>query len=101
MDVLPVLLLAGGVGLLMLCCAALPLVRNPYARLHVASLAGIGGPVAVALAVLVERPGVTLGLHAMIFALLAIGSGAAATHALARALRLPQSKSLSDHKVPP
>lgn len=86
---------------MMLCCAALPLVRNLYARLHVASLAGIAGPVAVAFAVLIERPGVTLGLHAVIFALFAIGSGAAATHALARALRLRQNKSLSDREVPP
>jgi multisubunit Na+/H+ antiporter MnhG subunit len=87
-TVVTALLLAAGIGALLLASAGLLVVRGAYARLHCASLGAVAGPLAVALAVLVEQPGIAVGWRAVLIAILSAATSAVATHAMARAIRL-------------
>jgi multisubunit Na+/H+ antiporter MnhG subunit len=88
LEVLAALVLVVGIGTLVICCLALLVVRDPYARLHCASLASVVGPLATAIAAMLYLPGGGDVFRAALFVLAALASTAVTTHALGRALRI-------------
>jgi monovalent cation/proton antiporter MnhG/PhaG subunit len=95
LEVLAAIVLLVGIGVFVICCLALLVVRDPYARLHCASLASIAGPLATALGAMLSMPGGNTVFRALLFALVALASTAVTTHALGRALRIRQEVEIS------
>lgn len=75
-----------GAALVLMCCVALVLVREPFARLHYASLASIVGPLTLGIAALGTASLADAGGRAAIFVAISLGGSALTTHALGRAL---------------
>jgi multicomponent Na+:H+ antiporter subunit G len=84
------LLLAGGVGVEVACCYALLLFHDSFDRLHFMGPATTVSPVAIAAAIVLERPFLLSGLKAMIVAAVVVVTSPILTHATARALRVRQ-----------
>ena len=87
-EALAAVVLALGISVVTLCCLALLVVRDAFARLHCASLASIVGPIAVAIAAGMQDPFGPLGFRALLFAAASICAAAVTTHALGRALKI-------------
>jgi multisubunit Na+/H+ antiporter MnhG subunit len=83
---LVIALLALGVGLQVLACLGLLLMRDTYARLHYLGGATFG-VVAIAAAIFVEEPFSTIGEKAVLVALLLLATGPALVHVTARSAR--------------
>jgi len=75
-----------GGALVLMCCIALVLLREPFARLHYASLASIVGPVTLGIAALGTASLSDTGGRAAMFVVISLGGTALTTHALGRAL---------------
>jgi monovalent cation/proton antiporter MnhG/PhaG subunit len=88
-DVLVWLLLAVGVGVQLVCCLSLLAVRGAYDQLHFTAPAGTIGPVALALAVVVDEPAFSQSWNkAILVAVLMVGLNPILVHAIARAGRV-------------
>lgn len=81
-------LLAVGVAIELLSCLGLVLMSNVFDRLHYVGPASTLGPIAIAVAVLLEEGGSTAGLKAILIAVVLVGAGPVVTHATARAARV-------------
>jgi multisubunit Na+/H+ antiporter MnhG subunit len=75
-----------GGALVLLGCIALVFLREPFARLHYASLASIVGPLTLGVAALGTASLADAGGRALIFVAISLGGTALTTHALGRAL---------------
>lgn len=85
-----VVLLAGAVGLELVCATALLLVHDPFDRLHFLGPASSIGPALVALAIVMEEALSTNGVKAIVVAALLLITSPVLTHATARAARVRQ-----------
>jgi len=77
-----------GAGLVLMCCSALLFLRDPFARLHFASLAAIVGPLTLGIAALGTASLEESGGRAALFVAISLGGSALTTHALGRAMYL-------------
>jgi multisubunit Na+/H+ antiporter MnhG subunit len=75
-----------GSALVLLACIALAFLREPFARLHYASLASIVGPLTLGVAALGTASLADAGGRALIFVVISLAGAALTTHALGRAL---------------
>jgi monovalent cation/proton antiporter MnhG/PhaG subunit len=73
-----------GVGLELLCCAGVVVMRGVYSRLHFTAPAGLGA-IAIALAVLVHQGFSLIGDKALLVAFVVLISAPVISHATARA----------------
>jgi len=87
-DVAVGLLLAVGVGSVLLSGAGLLGARDAWDQLHFTGPATVVGPVALAAAVLVEEPLSSAGAKAVLVAVLMLITGPVLVHATARAARV-------------
>jgi multicomponent Na+:H+ antiporter subunit G len=85
-----VVLLAVGVGVTLLSCLGVLVMRDPYDRLHYTAPAAVIAPLAIAAAVVVEERLSAAGVKAVLVALVLIGSNPVLSHATARAARIRQ-----------
>jgi multicomponent Na+:H+ antiporter subunit G len=83
-------LLALGIAALWLGAFGLLRLPNAFARLHCIGFAGAAGSFCFTTAVLIDRGGGPLGLKSLAVGILLLLTGAVATHATGRALRLRQ-----------
>lgn len=83
-------LLALGVAAIWLAAFGLLRLPNAFARLHCVGFAGAAGCFCFTMAVLIDRGGGPLGLKSLAAGILLLLTGAFATHATGRALRLRQ-----------
>jgi multicomponent Na+:H+ antiporter subunit G len=89
-DLAVVALLVLGVGVTLLSCAGVLVMRNPYDRLHYTGPAAVLAPVAIAAAVVLEERLSAAGIKALLVALLLLVTNPVLTHATARAGRIRQ-----------
>lgn len=75
-----------GSALVLLGCIALVFLREPFARLHYASLASIVGPLTLGISALGTASLEDTGGRALMFVVISLGGAALTTHALGRAL---------------
>jgi multicomponent Na+:H+ antiporter subunit G len=87
-DVAVAVLLALGVGSVLLSAAGLLATRDPYDQLHFTGPATVIAPVAIAAAVLVEEPFSSAGIKSVLVALVMLATGPVLIHATARAARI-------------
>jgi multicomponent Na+:H+ antiporter subunit G len=87
-DIAVAVLLALGVGSVLISALGLVASRNPYDQLHFTGPATVIGPVTIAAAVLVEEPLSSAGIKAVLVALVMLGTGPILIHATARAARV-------------
>jgi multicomponent Na+:H+ antiporter subunit G len=87
-GVVVAVLVALGVGSVLLSCLGILVASNPYDRLHFTAPASTLGPVLLAAAVLVEEPLSSAGIKAVLVAVLIVGTTPVLTHATARAARI-------------
>jgi monovalent cation/proton antiporter MnhG/PhaG subunit len=85
-DVVVAVLLVLGVGLQLLACLGLVVMRDSFARIHYVAPAGFG-VIAVAAAVLVEESFSTIGDKAIATAAVVLLSGPVLAHVTARSAR--------------
>ncbi|MGN6254797.1 MAG: cation:proton antiporter [Solirubrobacterales bacterium] len=94
---LVVALLALGVGLQLLACLGLVVMRDTFARLHYLG-AGSFGLVAIAAAIFVEEPFSMIGEKAVLVAVFLLVTGPVLVHVTARSAR---SRRLGDWRARP
>jgi multisubunit Na+/H+ antiporter MnhG subunit len=87
-DVVVGVLLAVGVASVLLSCAGLVAARESWDKLNYTGPATVIGPVAIAVAVLVEEPLSSAGVKAAFVAIVMLVTGPALLHATARAARI-------------
>jgi monovalent cation/proton antiporter MnhG/PhaG subunit len=85
-----VVLLAFGVGVTLLSCLGVLVMRDPYDRLHYTGPAAVLAPVAIAAAVVVEEQLSAAGIKALLIALVLVVTNPVLGHATARAARIRQ-----------
>jgi multicomponent Na+:H+ antiporter subunit G len=81
------ILLFAGVGVALLCCIALPLLRGPFNKLHLVGPASTIAPVLIAAAVVVEDGWAITSIKAVLVAVILLAVSPILTHATARAAR--------------
>ena len=84
------LLLALGVGVTLLSCVGVLVMRDAYDRLHYTGPAAVLAPVAIAAAVVLEERLSAAGVKAVLVALVLVGTNPVLGHATARAARIRQ-----------
>jgi multicomponent Na+:H+ antiporter subunit G len=89
-NAIVVLLLVLGVGIELLSCIGMWLMKDVFDRLHFLSPASTLGPLFIAAAILVRESFSLPGNKAILVALLNIATGPVLTHATARAARVRQ-----------
>ncbi len=89
-DLVATLLLALGVGLLLLCCLGVLVMDNLYDRLHYLGPASTLGAFVLAVAVVLREGASTAGLKALTVAAILVSVGPVLSHAIARAARVRQ-----------
>ncbi|GAC1434315.1 MAG: hypothetical protein NVSMB65_08330 [Chloroflexota bacterium] len=82
------ILLTLGVGVELLCCLGLVLMRNVFDRLHYLGPATLLGPLLIALAVVAREALSQAGIKALLIALVLAVVSPVVTHATGRAARL-------------
>jgi monovalent cation/proton antiporter MnhG/PhaG subunit len=87
-DLAVVVLLVLGVGVTLLSCAGVLVMRNPYDRLHYTGPAAVLAPVAIAAAVVLEERLSAAGVKAVLVALVLVTTNPVLGHATARAARI-------------
>ncbi len=87
-DVIVAVFLVLGVGIELLSCLGVLLMRDVFDRLHYVGPASVLGPLAIMIAVLVEESFSTAGIMAILIALSLMITGPVLTHATARAARV-------------
>jgi monovalent cation/proton antiporter MnhG/PhaG subunit len=85
-----VVLLAFGVGVTLLSCLGVLVMRDPYDRLHYTGPAAVLAPVAIAAAVVLEERLSAAGVKAVLVALVLVTTNPVLGHATARAARIRQ-----------
>jgi multicomponent Na+:H+ antiporter subunit G len=85
-----VVLLAFGVGVTLLSCLGVLVMRDPYDRLHYTGPAAVLTPVAIAAAVVLEEQLSAAGIKALLIALVLVVTNPVLGHATARAARIRQ-----------
>jgi monovalent cation/proton antiporter MnhG/PhaG subunit len=85
-----VVLLAFGVGVTLLSCLGVLVMRDPYDRLHYTGPAAVLAPVAIAAAVVLEEQLSAAGIKALLIALVLVVTNPVLGHATARAARIRQ-----------
>ena len=83
-------LLAFGVGVTLLSCLGVLVMRDPYDRLHYTGPAAVLAPVAIAAAVVLEERLSAAGVKAVLVALVLVTTNPVLGHATARAARIRQ-----------
>jgi multicomponent Na+:H+ antiporter subunit G len=81
-------LLGIGVASVLLSCLGLLAAKGPFEQLHFTGPAATIGPVAIAAAVLVEEPLSSMGVKAVLTALILLVTSPVLVHATARAIRI-------------
>jgi multicomponent Na+:H+ antiporter subunit G len=94
---LVIVLLALGVGLQVLACLGLVLMRDTYGRLHYLGVATFG-VVAIVAAIFVEEPFSMIGEKAVLVAVFLLVTGPVLVHVTARTAR---SRRLGDWRIGP
>ena len=89
-DLAVVALLVLGVGITLLSCVGVLVMRNPYDRLHYTAPAAVLAPVAIAAAVVLEERLSAAGIKAVLVALVLVATNPVLGHATARAARIRQ-----------
>ena len=89
-DLAVVVLLVLGVGITLLSCVGVLVMRNPYDRLHYTAPAAVLAPVAIAVAVVLEERLSAAGVKAVLVALVLVTTNPVLGHATARAARIRQ-----------
>jgi multicomponent Na+:H+ antiporter subunit G len=91
-DALIAVLLAGGVGVELLCCVGVLVMRGAYARLHFGAPAGLGA-VLLALAILVRQGFSLIGDKALLIGVFVLLTSPLLSHVTARAahIRTPEA----------
>jgi monovalent cation/proton antiporter MnhG/PhaG subunit len=77
-----------GVGAELVCCFGIVLTKRVFDRLHVASLANIPGPLAIAAAIVVDGSSAQVAIKAVLIALILGVASPILTHVIARAARI-------------
>jgi multicomponent Na+:H+ antiporter subunit G len=83
-------LLALGVGVTLLSCLGVLVMRDAYDRLHYTAPAGVLAPLAIAAAVVLEERLSAAGIKAVLVALVLVATNPVLGHATARAARIRQ-----------
>jgi multicomponent Na+:H+ antiporter subunit G len=83
-------LLALGVGVTLLSCVGVLVMRDAYDRLHYTAPAAVLAPVAIAAAVVLEERLSAAGIKAVLVALVLVATNPVLGHATARAARIRQ-----------
>ena len=83
-------LLAFGIGVTLLSCLGVLVMRDPYDRLHYTGPAAVLAPVAIAAAVVLEERLSAAGVKAVLVALVLVTTNPVLGHATARAARIRQ-----------
>jgi monovalent cation/proton antiporter MnhG/PhaG subunit len=83
-------LLVLGVGVTLMSCLGVLLMRNAYDRLHYTGPAAVLAPVAIAAAVVLEERLSAAGVKAVLVALVLVTTNPVLGHATARAARIRQ-----------
>jgi monovalent cation/proton antiporter MnhG/PhaG subunit len=83
-------LLALGVGVTLLSCLGVLVMRDAYDRLHYTAPAAVLAPVAIAAAVVLEERLSAAGIKAVLVALVLVATNPVLGHATARAARIRQ-----------
>lgn len=81
-------LLVIGVGIELMCCLGILVMRDVFDRLHYLGPATVLGPVFIAAAVVLEEALSTAGIKAILIAGVLLSTGPVLTHATARAARI-------------
>ena len=89
-DLAVVALLVFGVGITLLSCVGVLVMRNPYDRLHYTAPAAVLAPVAIAAAVVLEERLSAAGIKAVLVAIVLVTTNPVLGHATARAARIRQ-----------
>jgi monovalent cation/proton antiporter MnhG/PhaG subunit len=89
-DLAAVALLVLGVGVTLLSCVGVLVMRNPYDRLHYTGPAAVLAPVAIAAAVVLEERLSAAGIKAVLVAIVLVTTNPVLGHATARAARIRQ-----------
>ena len=89
-ELVVLVLLAFGVGVTLLSCLGVLVMRDPYDRLHYTAPATTVDPVAIAAAVVLEERLSAAGIKAVLIALVLLVTNPVLTHATARAARIRQ-----------
>lgn len=89
-DLAVVVLLVLGVGITLLSCVGVLVMRNPYDRLHYTAPAAVLAPVAIAVAVVLEERLSAAGIKAVLVAIVLVTTNPVLGHATARAARIRQ-----------
>ena len=89
-DLAVVALLVLGVGVTLLSCVGVLVMRNPYDRLHYTAPAAVLAPVAIAAAVVLGERLSAAGIKAVLVALVLVTTNPVLGHATARAARIRQ-----------
>ena len=89
-DLAVVALLVLGVGITLLSCVGVLVMRNPYDRLHYTAPAAVLAPVAIAVAVVLEERLSAAGIKAVLVAIVLVTTNPVLGHATARAARIRQ-----------
>ena len=100
-EVVVAVLLALGVAFVVLSCAGVVAMRDPFDRLHFTSPAATVAPILFTVAVLVEEPLSSAGIKAVIVAVLIVGTTPVLTHATARAAHIRRHGRWEDPEVDP
>ena len=89
-DLAVVALLVLGIGITLLSCVGVLVMRNPYDRLHYTAPAAVLAPVAIAAAVVLEERLSAAGIKAVLVAIVLVTTNPVLGHATARAARIRQ-----------
>jgi multicomponent Na+:H+ antiporter subunit G len=95
-----IVLLVVGVGVTLLSCLGVLVMRDAYDRLHYTTPAATLAPVAIAAAVVLEERLSAAGVKAVLVALVLVGTNPVLGHATARAARIRQlgEWTIQDHE---
>jgi monovalent cation/proton antiporter MnhG/PhaG subunit len=87
-DVAVTILLAIGVGIELICCIGVLVMRDVFDRLHYTGPASTLGPVALAAAIVIAESFSSVGIKAVLIAALLLATNAVLTHATGRAAHI-------------
>jgi multicomponent Na+:H+ antiporter subunit G len=94
LHILIVVLLVAGVGIEILCCLGVLVMRSAYARLHYTAPAGLGA-LLVAIAILLREGFSLIGNKALLLAVFVLASSPVLSHVTARAARIREHGDVS------
>ena len=100
-EAIVAVLLALSVAFVLLSCAGVAAMRDPFDRLHFTSPAATAAPILITAAVLVEEPLSSAGVKAVIVAVLIVATTPVLTHATARAAHIRRHGRWEDPQIDP